>query len=220
MKNVKIILLFLISAPTIVHGQLNGTFCHSFGFGSECITFGPNNRFEYANSHCTGAEEGKGIYTLQESSLVLQFETDSSKLVKEIIIEKMERTKTDSVTIEVSVFDAKNRDPLPFAHVYLSNESPKLNLGIQTDLDGQGKLKFLKSIQHPTVNIHYIGFKTVSTKIRPRRDYKISVYLVDGYAETYDSSKKITYIVEYIRDHSISLKGTYPNALFSTYKKK
>src|SRR5690606_42112539 len=92
------IMLLLTTIPTMVFGQLKGKFCHHFGFESKCITFLDSNKFEYSNAHCTGLNEGKGVYTIHDDILILQFQTDTANNTKyKVSNKKVPMTNYDPV---------------------------------------------------------------------------------------------------------------------------
>src|SRR5690606_13559919 len=154
------IMLLLTTIPTMVFGQLKGKFCHHFGFESECITFLDSNKFEYSNAHCTGLNEGKGVYTIHDDNLILQFQTDTANNTKyKVSIQKVPMTNYDTVkidpferlflisqkvpinydtvTIEVNVFSLDSNKPLSGAYAFVKDDSGKSIDGAVTDFDGQ-----------------------------------------------------------------------------------
>ncbi|MBL4648196.1 MAG: carboxypeptidase-like regulatory domain-containing protein, partial [Aureispira sp.] len=70
---------------------------------------------------------------------------------------------SDTVVLMGQVIDLETEEALPFANVIVVGTS----IGISTDFDGNFLLKVPKSKEAITLEVHYVGFPTLSYSIVP-----------------------------------------------------
>ncbi|MHB1277673.1 MAG: carboxypeptidase-like regulatory domain-containing protein [Bacteroidia bacterium] len=219
MNRLVLALVHLTAIQTFSFGQLKGEYCYSFGFGSDCITFLDSNRFEYSSSHCTGHDHGKGKYMLKGKNLILEFQSDTVIPRGELKIQK-EKTTSEKVTIDVSIFSLSDKEPLNGVTVLILDTSNIPLAGTLTDSNGHGSIEVPKTLNSRNLKVQYIGYNSVSSTLTLDSNYRISIYLSENTGERYISKETIYLRIKDITETSISLKLDFKKANYQTYLKE
>ncbi|MBC7863686.1 MAG: hypothetical protein IAF38_11975, partial [Bacteroidia bacterium] len=215
-----IIFLFLSVFPAHTFGQLKGEYCHHYGFGSECITFLENNRFEYDYHDCTSIHKGKGIYKLNGQNLNLNFQTDSSNEKSGYVIAETKTSQNDSIEIKISCYDKKLNESLVFVTITFKNKKDSVIAGKATDLDGNCTIKFPRSSDSLTLCARYIGYEALNYILIPDKDYNLQVNMKTNFRKEYKSGETLNFKIRKITTRSIDLQPDYEKAPYEIYEKR
>lgn len=107
MKKILQIFILLNSIFSFSQEKLSGLYCSLPIGGADvtCIDFKSNNRFEFSNSGCLGAENiGSGNFELRNKTLVLKFDKTQQTKKSIVNVEEM-KSNNDKVEFEFIVKD-------------------------------------------------------------------------------------------------------------------
>ncbi|WP_435139257.1 hypothetical protein [Formosa sp. A9] len=108
MKNIGLILLFLVNFSINAQEKLIGNYC-TIPIGESdvtCYSFKENQQFEFKISGCLGISTyGKGNYSIKNKQLLLNFDNGKGSQNSRIVFKKLKETSQDSITLKLKVSD-------------------------------------------------------------------------------------------------------------------
>ncbi len=213
------ILAGLLILPSLLFGQLRGTYCHEFGFGKTFINFS-KNRFCYYSNCCTGASKGKGKFEIKNDSLFLKFEKMKVPTFQNKVKIHTEKNNSDTVLLKFFISDIKTREKLENCCIILVGSKNEMLAGGTTDDNGKWGIKYPRSNDSITIIISGpMFYRKFSTKLSLKNNYRIEIRLVSDYIKhLYESWESYGVKIRNMNINSFELQDKYQQA-FSLYHK-
>lgn len=213
------ILAGLLILPSLLFGQLRGTYCHEFGSGKAYINF-ENDRFYFYTYCCTGASIGKGKYEVKSDSLFFKFENLKVPSLQNKVKIVKERSVSDTIKMKFFTRDIKTREKLENCCIILVGSKNEMLAGGTTDNNGKWEIKYPRSNDSITIIIKGpMFYRKFSTKLSLKNNYRIEIKLVSDYINHYFKSWESYGVkIQNMNINSFELQDKYQQS-FSLYHK-
>lgn len=186
-------IIILLGINAYPQSKLTGKYCRlaegvlcNIKEYDNCLTFLTDYKFEYFNNYDLTesgfVEFGTGSYYISEDTLCLYFTKYETELKNNFDIQKTLNPHSDSISIDIQIYDKEDNVPISWANVYINvsenSEYSKILGGCNTDVNGHGYFTIAKYSSTIYLMVKYIDCQPSIIELNNDYNYKIIGHLV------------------------------------------